>query len=234
MKFQKKDLFTIPNILTYVRLICVPVFAWLILDSRVPNNVWWGLGVFLFASVTDVIDGFIARKFNMVSDIGKVLDPLADKLLQITAVITLTLIGYINIAFPIIIVVKEVYMVVGAAIILLFARRRVTIQSNVWGKLATVCLAASVFSAFFHDVFVTNGVYLDVFLFSVTSVLTIIAAVQYTVRIIMEIKRTEPIPEKVDVEVLDPEDIVDTDATSLDDEVIVDVDASDIEHVNND
>ena len=235
MKFQKKDLFTIPNILTYIRLICVPFFAWLVLDTKIPNHIWWALGIFIFAQVTDVVDGTIARKCNMISDIGKVLDPLADKLLQITAVITLTLIGYIHIAFPIIFVVKETYMIIGAMILLLIARRKVTIQSNMWGKLATVFLAMAVFSSFFHQVFVDHKIYLDTFLFSVASILTIIAAIQYTIIMIRELRsgKGEEVSQddascgvvmdsvEPDVEVLSPDEVSN--------QVVIDVDESKIE-----
>ena len=229
MKFQKKDIFTIPNILTYIRLLCVPFFAWLVLDGSIANHVWWALGVFIFASITDVVDGIIARKCNMMSDIGKVLDPLADKMLQITAVITLTLIGYIPIIFPIIFVVKEAYMIIGAGVLLLFARRKVTIQSNIWGKLATVILAMAVFTSFFHEVFVANKVYLDVFLFSVSAVLTIIAAIQYTVIMIREIKASDAKAEEEKFGEELEDGGIDTSTANLHGGLVIDVDEDEIE-----
>lgn len=225
MKFSKKDIFTIPNILTYIRLLCVPFFIWLCLDKETfgRSHVWYALGVFIFASVTDVVDGFIARKFNLVSDIGKVLDPLADKLLQMSAYICLTIIGFIHLVFPIIMIIKELYMIIGAAILLRFARKKVTIQSNVWGKLGTVFMAMAVFCSFFHPFFKDNKIYLDVFLFTISSILMIIAAIQYTVIMLKELKVASE--EAVDEE----KKLAPDSERALGNAVIIDVDESEIE-----
>ena len=93
MEFNKKDVFTLPNILTYLRIALVPVFIAFMFIDFMPNNIYWAFGVFLLASFTDVADGYIARKFSMVSDIGKILDPFADKFLQVSAIICLTVTG---------------------------------------------------------------------------------------------------------------------------------------------
>lgn len=88
---KKEDFFTIPNILTYFRIILIPAFVVLytigfqragqdIPDGR--SLEWWGVGAVVAASLTDFIDGKIARKFNMITDLGKFMDPLADKLMQ--------------------------------------------------------------------------------------------------------------------------------------------------------
>ena len=76
----------IPNILTTLRLVLVPLFAYVLVVLKMH---WAALAIFLFAGLTDIVDGFIARKFNMITKIGKVYDPLVDKLMQITAVICL-------------------------------------------------------------------------------------------------------------------------------------------------
>ena len=114
MKFSKKDAFTVPNILTYIRLLCLPFFLWMMFayfaDREASQYLWAGFGLFVFASATDIADGWIARHFNMVSDIGKVLDPVADKLLQCFAMLTLGIIGLMHWAFIAIIIAKELYM----------------------------------------------------------------------------------------------------------------------------
>ena len=73
MKFSKRDAFTIPNILTYIRLLCLPFFLWMMFayfaDREASQYLWAGFGLFVFASATDIADGWIARHFNMVSDI---------------------------------------------------------------------------------------------------------------------------------------------------------------------
>ena len=75
----QNKIFTIPNILSFFRLGLIPVFMWLYCVEK--NYIWTGI-ILILSGVTDTVDGFIARRFNMVSDLGKVLDPVADKLTQ--------------------------------------------------------------------------------------------------------------------------------------------------------
>ena len=92
IRVKKEDFFTIPNILTYFRFLLVPVFMVLYLygfyycrDSSVSQKVfeWLGIASVILASLTDFIDGKIARKFNMITELGKAIDPLADKFMQL-------------------------------------------------------------------------------------------------------------------------------------------------------
>ena len=77
--FEKTQILTIPNLLSVVRLALIPVIVWL---YSVEKNCYGAIGVIALSAVTDIIDGWIARRFNMISDFGKALDPLADKLTQ--------------------------------------------------------------------------------------------------------------------------------------------------------
>ena len=132
----------IPNILSSLRIAMVGVFAWLFLTAKIPHpaNYLWALGVFVLAFVTDVLDGFLARTFNWVTPIGKLLDPLADKLMSITALIVI-LIGkwngslfWIYFALVILVAVKEILMMIGGLIML---RQRKVAYSDWYGKTAT-------------------------------------------------------------------------------------------------
>ena len=78
--FQKKDLWTIPNIICYVRILLIPVFCYIYMHATKSADYYLACGIVLFSSFTDLFDGMIARKFNMVTDLGKILDPVADKL----------------------------------------------------------------------------------------------------------------------------------------------------------
>lgn len=149
MKFSKKEIFTLPNILTYIRILCVPFFVWFMLDSSIPNNIYIAFGLFIFASVTDLIDGFIARHFKLISDIGKIADPIADKLLQVSTLFCLTYLGKINLAFPIVFIIKETYMVLGGSAIVKIFKSEYIIQSNIFGKAATCLNALGIVLAFF-------------------------------------------------------------------------------------
>ena len=77
---KKQAIFTVPNLLSLFRLLLIPVIVWLYCEKQAYG---WTLAVLILSGVTDVADGFIARKWNLISDLGKALDPVADKLTQI-------------------------------------------------------------------------------------------------------------------------------------------------------
>lgn len=133
MKTFKKE--NIPNFLSVFRIFLVPLFIYLFLSDNIKSGMLWGGAVFVFAGITDVIDGFLARKFNWVTDIGKLLDPLADKLMQIAAIVCLYIRQLIPIWLIITIVAKELLMIFGAAVIL--KKGHIYVQSNWYGKLGT-------------------------------------------------------------------------------------------------
>lgn len=122
----------LPNILTTVRLFMVPLFAYAMVVLKRP---YAALLIFLLAGATDVADGIIARKFKMVTKIGKVYDPLADKLMQITAVICLAYVKIIPTWVIWFILFKEGTMILGG---LFLYCNNVVIQSDWYGKCATV------------------------------------------------------------------------------------------------
>jgi CDP-diacylglycerol--glycerol-3-phosphate 3-phosphatidyltransferase len=79
----------LPNILTLLRILAIPVVAWLVAHPA-PREAWIAMFVYLVASLTDILDGWIARRYGFVTAIGKLLDPLADKLLVISTLLTLS------------------------------------------------------------------------------------------------------------------------------------------------
>ncbi len=137
----------IPNILSSLRIVMVGVFAWLFLSTRIPAHYFWALGVFVLAFLTDVLDGFLARTFNWVTPIGKLLDPLADKLMAITALVVI-LIGksgqslfWIYLALVILVGVKEILMLIGGMVML---KQRKVAYSDWYGKTATGLFAIGI------------------------------------------------------------------------------------------
>lgn len=190
MEFRKKDLFTIPNILTYIRLICIPIFMGLMIAyyladpsaSSVKSDtfMWASFGVFLFAEITDICDGYIARHFNQISDIGKVLDPIADKVLQCVAMLMLCICANIHWAFAIVIIVKEVYMGVTSKYWMRASKRQVEQKSNKIGKAGAFIYFAGILLSFFthkHEIVY----WVDFALLIIGSVMAVIAATMYTV-----------------------------------------------------
>ncbi len=123
----------IPNVLSVVRICLVFVFITLFFSE----HIYSALFVFLLAGATDVVDGYLARRNNWITNLGKILDPLADKLMQFTVLICLGIKGFVPIWFIIPFFLKDfVSLLLGLIVI---KRRSVTIVSKWYGKL-TVCL----------------------------------------------------------------------------------------------
>lgn len=136
-----RKIITIPNILSMFRLCLIPVFVLLYLNAANGNGdhlYYWAAGVLLLSGITDVADGFIARKFHMISDFGKMLDPIADKLTQLAMLACLVfrfplmLLPFLLLAF------KELVSGIAA---LLFIKETGTVEGADWhGKLSTFLL----------------------------------------------------------------------------------------------
>ncbi|AEG84078.1 CDP-diacylglycerol--glycerol-3-phosphate 3-phosphatidyltransferase [Corynebacterium ulcerans] len=106
---HKPSNFNVPNVLTSLRIIVIPLFAWLVIsgDGQHASWMWWSLGVFVALMITDKLDGDIARAKNLVTDFGKIADPIADKALMITALVCLNVVGLVGWWVTAIIVVRE-------------------------------------------------------------------------------------------------------------------------------
>ncbi len=134
----KKKILTVPNVLSMIRIAMIPVIVWL---YCVEKNYAWAGGLLIFSGVTDVVDGFIARHFHMISDLGKVLDPIADKLTQATVLVCL-LVRFPLMVLPLaMMVLKETFMSVTG--LLVIRRTGVVISADWHGKAATVLLYAT-------------------------------------------------------------------------------------------
>ncbi|MBQ7718854.1 MAG: CDP-diacylglycerol--glycerol-3-phosphate 3-phosphatidyltransferase [Clostridia bacterium] len=135
----------IPNILTLIRIALIPVTAYMFYL----HNITAAVIVFMVACVTDILDGFIARRFNMVTDLGKVLDPLADKGMQMTVLFSMAALSYIPWAVVIVIICKELLQFAGGAQLY---SSNVIISANWYGKVSTVVTSVCVIVILlFHD-----------------------------------------------------------------------------------
>ncbi|WJZ18103.1 Putative CDP-diacylglycerol--glycerol-3-phosphate 3-phosphatidyl-transferase 2 [Corynebacterium guangdongense] len=95
--------FNLPNVLTSLRIIFIPLFAWLVLGER----FWWALALFVALMITDKLDGDIARARNLITDFGKIADPIADKALMTTALVCLNIVGLLPVWMTVVIVIRE-------------------------------------------------------------------------------------------------------------------------------
>lgn len=132
----------IPNILTAIRLALVPVFP-IVYFSNFENAQILALIIFIFAGFTDFLDGYIARKFQYITPFGTVFDPLADKFMLLTALISLFINHVIPLWVLIIMLIKEVFMIC-AGIYLYMRKAKMIIPANIFGKLATVVFSLAI------------------------------------------------------------------------------------------
>ncbi len=135
MEEKKNKILTVPNALSLFRILLVPVFMYLYIGKQ--NTLWTAI-VLIISCASDVIDGPIARKFNQVSDVGKALDPIGDKLTQIGLMVCLITKYPLMWVPAIIIVVKEI---VSGILGLVTIKKANVVKGAVWhGKLTTVLL----------------------------------------------------------------------------------------------
>lgn len=136
--FQKKDLFTIPNFISYFRIILIPVFCCVYLNASSRRDYLLATGIVLLSSFTDLFDGMIARKFNMVTELGKVLDPVADKLTHGALAICLAIRYPLMWALLGLMAIKEGYMGIMG---LHFLKKGKKLDGAMWfGKVCTATL----------------------------------------------------------------------------------------------
>lgn len=134
----------IPNILTTIRFFLIPVFV-IIFFSSMDNNILYASLVFVLAGITDFLDGYIARAYNMVTKWGVAMDPLADKLMQLTVLVCFTSKAYLPIWVIIIVGVKELLMIIGALFLYCNVDKTV-IPANKFGKIATIAFYVAILS----------------------------------------------------------------------------------------
>ena len=137
----------VPNLLSLLRLAMVPVFA-AIFFLPDPSARSWAAGVYALAFVTDIADGWIARHFHQVTRLGRILDPLADKLMTFTVIVCITAAGIIPLWAVVVFFLKEAAMGVGA--LSMYHKTEDVIPSNWLGKVSTgvffvVCAALVLF-----------------------------------------------------------------------------------------
>lgn len=125
-----------PNKLTIARIIMIPFFvAFLMYDITGSADKWIALAIFVIASLTDTLDGYLARKYHLVTNFGKFMDPLADKLLVCSALICFTATGQLAAWITIIIIARE-FIISGFRLIA--ADNGIVIAASYWGKFKTV------------------------------------------------------------------------------------------------
>lgn len=164
----------IPNVLSVIRILLVFVFLYVLFAL---DNIMLALLIFFIAGATDVVDGYLARRNNWITNLGKILDPFADKLMQCTVLIGLWVKGVVPLWFVIPFFVKEIFtLIIGAVVI---RRRSVNVVSKWYGK-CTVCLFYLTIgvSVIFKDFLAVHPI-VSVFIFAPAVIFALAALVAY-------------------------------------------------------
>ena len=164
----------VPNILTIIRFLFIPVIVLYIFTG----NYILAFIFFTISGLTDIADGFIARKFNLVSNFGKLMDPLADKLTQIATLASLVFTNIIPIWILLIVLLKEFIMICGASFLY---GKDVVVYSKWYGKLATVLFYLAIVVTLFIKQLALTGIweYLDLGIYCCALVCTVFSLVMY-------------------------------------------------------
>lgn len=130
---------TVPNILSFARIVTIPLFCWLAANER--TRVW---GILLFAAVvsTDWVDGYVARRTGQVTELGRILDPVADRLAIAAGLVTFVVVGIFPLWAALLILVRDAAVVLGGAVLLW--GRNIRLEVRGIGKIATFSLMAAI------------------------------------------------------------------------------------------
>ena len=171
---------TTANQLTILRIVLIPLFLILLTDGK----TGWALATFVAAGVTDVLDGIIARRFGQKTSIGTVLDPLADKLMMVTAIVILSLpqMGFPNVLprwLMILLVSRDVFMMLVSLIIVLMVGWRF-FKPSIYGKASTFLQVMTVLAVLFCN-WLGRAVPELQWLFYVTAAMTAFSGLHYLI-----------------------------------------------------
>lgn len=137
----KKEILTIPNLLSLFRFLLIPVYTTMFLNAEQPSDYWLAAGILALSTLTDFIDGKIARHFNMITNVGKILDPLADKATQFALLVCLVVRHQILWIVILLFVAKETFMLTMGLINL--RKRKMLDGALLSGKICTTVLFIS-------------------------------------------------------------------------------------------
>ncbi len=164
----------LPNALTIIRFLLIPFILFYIFAE----NYILAFIFFTISALTDIADGCIARKYNLISNFGKLMDPLADKLTQIATLTSLVVSGIIPLWILIVVLSKEFIMICGASFLY---GKDVVVYSKWYGKLSTVLLYVAIVFSLLTKQFELTGIWsnIDISLFCLAVIATIFSLIMY-------------------------------------------------------
>lgn len=164
----------VPNVISIGRLLCVPILILLVLNDLIIAAFW----LFIAAGVSDAVDGFIAKRFNIETTLGKFLDPLADKALLVSTYITLGNIGLIEIWLVIMVVFRDA-LIIGGAILYETLTHSLTVEPLMISKINTVAQIGLAAAALGVKAYGVNGGMIIDILITVVAATTLLSGAVY-------------------------------------------------------
>lgn len=176
INLERDAVFTIPNIISFTRiLLIIPFIVFFLLD-----NYLIAFSFILLSGISDCLDGYLARKLNQISDLGKLLDPVADKLTLISVVICMGVLIPEILPIAIVLVIKDILMLVGGFYLL--KKEIIPPPAKWYGKVATVIFYVSVVTIVFFKGFLEYEIYLlTIILLGITFVVMMFALIKYAI-----------------------------------------------------
>lgn len=162
----------LPNKITIMRIFLIPIYL-LVFYSSMENRILIAGLIFLLAGISDLVDGYIARKYDLTTDLGAVLDPFADKLMSFAVLISFTTMKLIPLWVLIALGIKEVFMIIGSVVSIMYHKNTV-VHANYYGKFATISFYIAILSIVFN----VNGLLSRMFLI-ITVILNVLAFYKY-------------------------------------------------------
>lgn len=176
-----------PNKLTLSRIVLAPFFVLFLLVKEIPYNYAFATIIFIVASVTDLIDGKIARKSNLITTFGKFLDPLADKILTTSAIVCFIELGLTNSVVVVIILIREFLV---TSLRLVSVESGVVISASIWGKVKTAYTMGAIIAVLVINSFVQIFPIVDMniiklisnILMAIAGVITVLSGIEYLIK----------------------------------------------------
>lgn len=170
----------LPNKLTIARMCMVPLFMIALMFNTDASRILATV-IFALASLTDMLDGQIARKYNMVTNFGKLMDPLADKVLTAAAMICLVELGDLAAWIAVLIIFRE-YLITGLRSVA--ASENIVVAANIWGKVKTVCqMFALMFLMLKPQIVALCGINIGLWLMYAAVILTVYSGLDYVLKL---------------------------------------------------
>ncbi|WP_313529679.1 CDP-diacylglycerol--glycerol-3-phosphate 3-phosphatidyltransferase [Anaerotignum sp.] len=168
----------LPNKLTILRVILIPVFLLVLFLAPVPTNRYVAVAIFVVASLTDFLDGYLARRWNLVSNFGKFMDPLADKLLVMAALVSMVELGDLP-SWVVIIILAREFAITGFRTLAMEAN--IVMAASWWGKVKTTVQMIMIIVVLLELPFAFMGA-VETILVALAVFFTIVSGVDYIVK----------------------------------------------------